>query len=112
MSEEFLKKINNLYDEFIDKFDYPHVLAEEIHEFTIDMMVNCLGKFSKVDIIPTMSQFSRTYGFKLFYISNGKTEMINNTYGKYNTKHEALFAGIELVMKLTDDNVIKKIAEE
>lgn len=93
---------------FINKND---LLPFDKDFYTLEIITNELSLRSKIDILPTMSQFSRTYGFKIYYIDNGKTEMINNVYSKFDTRFDALLAGLELVCKLIDDNVIKKIPE-
>lgn len=56
----------------------------------------------KIDVIPTMSQFSRTYGYKIYYISEGKTEEINNRYIKEDSYNNALELGLLQALKLID----------
>jgi hypothetical protein len=57
----------------------------------------------KIDILPTMSQYSRTYGYKVYHIENGETMCINHTFEK-NDKHEDAFEkGLIEGLKLLPD---------
>lgn len=53
-----------------------------------------LRELHKIDVLVTMSEFSRTYGFKLYYIEGGKTICENHCFEKYETYIQALEKGI------------------
>lgn len=59
-----------------------------------------LREIHKIDVIFTMSEFSRTYGYKIFHIVNGKTEVINNCFSKYENPEESLKVGLMEALKL------------
>lgn len=49
---------------------------------TQSLLQRWLREVHKIDVIPTMSRFSRTYGYKIFYISDGETQIIDSQYIK------------------------------
>lgn len=55
---------------------------------------------SETAILATFSQFSRTYGYKIFYIETCKTECINNCFTKFETYEQALEQGLLESFKL------------
>ncbi len=59
-----------------------------------------LREVHKIDVLPTFSQFSRTYGYKYYLIENGKTECINHAFNKYDSYEKSLEFGLQEALKL------------
>lgn len=67
---------------------------------TQSLLQKWLRKEYKIDIIVTVSEFSRTYGYKIYYINKGITEVINNRFCKFENYEEALEVGLQQALKL------------
>lgn len=83
-----------------DHDGYNHNKWDNISRPSQSLLQKYLREIHKIDVIPTMSEFSRTYGYKIFYIENGKTEVINNCYSKYENPEESLEVGLVEALKL------------
>lgn len=79
-------KINNYIRKIINNDNYMNIIIDDIR--------NYLSEKYQIDIIPTFSKFSRTYGYEIYYVFNGKTEEMNFRYSKFETYNEALNKGI------------------
>ena len=66
---------------------------------TQSQLQNWLREEHRIDVMPTMSRFSRTYGYKIFYIEGGKTEVIDSQYIKQSF-NSAFEIGLEKALKL------------
>lgn len=67
---------------------------------TQSLLQRWLREVHKIDVIPTMSEFSRTYGYKLFYIEGGKTVCSNHMFIKKEIYEEVLEQGLIEALKL------------
>lgn len=65
--------------------------VDELHHFFMK---------EKIDVIPTFSQFSRTYGYRVYYIVNGETKEINNRFSKFDYYDLALYEGLIEAMRI------------
>jgi hypothetical protein len=67
---------------------------------TQSFLARWLREKHKIDVVPTFSEFGRTYGYKVYFIQNGETDFINHRYSKYETFELALEAGLQEALKL------------
>lgn len=65
----------------------------ELEEVTVSWLHHYLMA-QRIDVIPTMSEFSRTYGYKIYYVEGGKTLVHNAKYTKYPFYADAMHAGL------------------
>lgn len=75
-------------------------IVEIIKRPTQSLLQRWLREVHKIDLVITISEFSRTYGFKLYYINNGITECINERFNKFETYEEALEFGLQKALEL------------
>ena len=75
-------------------------IVEIIKRPTQSLLQRWLREVHKIDLVITISEFSRTYGFKLYYINNGTTECINERFNKFETYEEALEIGLQKALEL------------
>jgi hypothetical protein len=59
-----------------------------------------LRETHKIDVVPTFSEFGRTYGYKIYFIQNGETDFINHRYNKHETFEEAMEIALQEALKL------------
>lgn len=102
------EKTHIAFDEDEDKwYEYNHNCGtdDEINESdfvfrpTQSLLQAWLREEHRIDVMPTMSRFSRTYGYKIFYIEDGKTEVIDSQYIKQSF-NSAFESGLEEALKL------------
>ena len=67
---------------------------------TQSLLQKWLREKHNINVIPTMSRFSHTYGYKIFYIEDEKTELIDSQYIKNNSFEKALEIGLQEGLKL------------
>ena len=59
-----------------------------------------LSKTHKIDVLVSMSQFSRTYGYRIYFIEEGVTKVINHFFDKELDYETALEKGLLKALKL------------
>lgn len=69
---------------------------------TQSLLQKWLREKHKIDVIPTMSEFSRTYGYKVYYVKDGRTHVNNQMFTKYETYEQALEVGLQEALKLIE----------
>jgi len=105
---EFSELIENWNDDYVTKKDgsrcfgcrKSNVYFETYSAPTQSELLKWLRELYKIDVIPTMSEFSRTYGYKIFHIENGKTVVINNCFSKNEKIEDVLDQGLLEGLKL------------
>jgi uncharacterized membrane-anchored protein len=73
---------------------------EQVFAPTQTMLSRWLREKHKIDVIPTFSEFGRTYGYKIYFIQNGETDFINHRYSKHETFEEAMEIALQEALKL------------
>ena len=99
--------------EFLCEFDPPaysyfcpllndHIIEydESISAPSQSLLQKWLREIHNINVVPTMSRFSHTYGYKIFYIEDEKTELIDSQYIKNNSFEKALEIGLQEALKL------------
>ena len=61
---------------------------------TLAFLQQWLREKHKIDVLPTMSRNSRTYGYRIFCIEDGKTIEYVHIYEKHETYEQALEQGL------------------
>ena len=95
-----------------ERFKYPKYSTDGYVEYhncndgiqvpTQSELQKWLRESHKINVIPTMSRFSRTYGYKIYYIEDGKIEVIDCQYIKNNSFEEAFETGLQNGLELIE----------
>ena len=74
--------------------------SDLIYAPTLSLLQRWFREKHNIDVLPTMSRNSRTYGYRIFCIEEGKTIVYVHIYKKHETFEEAFEAGLIEGLKL------------
>lgn len=87
-------------DGILGCISWGHLNLDQPAQVPQSLLQKWLREKHEINVVPAFSKFSRTYGYKIYFIENGGTEEINGQYSKFISHEKALEKGLQESLKL------------